>query len=69
MLAFAIAPSLNALFSGFYDTLDQSKARGAIWRVVGFVQLFRSLCTVTHRLSRQQIVFTQLNESGSCEFT
>ncbi|KAF9457170.1 PhoD-like phosphatase-domain-containing protein [Collybia nuda] len=32
----------------FYDTLSRSKARGAVWRVVG-----------------QQIVFTQLNESGS----
>ncbi|KIJ34147.1 hypothetical protein M422DRAFT_263800 [Sphaerobolus stellatus SS14] len=31
----------------FFDTLSQSKKRGAIWRVVG-----------------QQIVFTQLNESG-----
>ncbi|KAF8587157.1 hypothetical protein K439DRAFT_1631011 [Ramaria rubella] len=31
----------------FYDTLLQSKSRGAVWRVVG-----------------QQIVFTQLNESG-----
>ncbi|KAI0709470.1 PhoD-like phosphatase-domain-containing protein [Earliella scabrosa] len=32
----------------FFDTLTESKTRGAIWRVVG-----------------QQIVFTQLNESGS----
>ncbi|KAI0797673.1 PhoD-like phosphatase-domain-containing protein [Abortiporus biennis] len=31
----------------FYQTLSQSKSRGAVWRVVG-----------------QQIVFTQLNESG-----
>ncbi|KAK7043607.1 hypothetical protein VNI00_008218 [Paramarasmius palmivorus] len=34
--------------SWFYDTLSESKNRGAIWHVVG-----------------QQIVFTQLNESGS----
>ncbi|KLO12363.1 hypothetical protein SCHPADRAFT_941275 [Schizopora paradoxa] len=32
----------------FYETLTQSKERGAIWRVIG-----------------QQIVFTQLNESGT----
>ncbi|TFK42649.1 PhoD-like phosphatase-domain-containing protein [Crucibulum laeve] len=32
----------------FYDTVSQSKDRGAVWRVVG-----------------QQIVFTQLNESGA----
>ncbi|KAK7466976.1 hypothetical protein VKT23_004039 [Stygiomarasmius scandens] len=32
----------------FFDTLSESRARGAVWRVVG-----------------QQIVFTQLNESGS----
>ncbi|KAI0780724.1 PhoD-like phosphatase-domain-containing protein [Trametes elegans] len=34
----------------FSDTLSASKARGAIWRIVG-----------------QQIVFSQLNESGGCK--
>lgn len=29
--------SLFSDFTGFYDTLSQSKARGAIWRVVGSV--------------------------------
>ncbi|KAG7092318.1 hypothetical protein E1B28_008679 [Marasmius oreades] len=37
----------DAQESWFYDTLSRSKARGAVWRVVG-----------------QQIVFTQLNQSG-----
>ncbi|THH20670.1 hypothetical protein EW146_g707 [Bondarzewia mesenterica] len=36
----------------FFDSLSESKSRGAIWRVVG-----------------QQIVFTQLNESGSCKLS
>ncbi|EEB89616.1 hypothetical protein MPER_12265 [Moniliophthora perniciosa FA553] len=35
--------------SWLYDTLSESKERGAVWRVIG-----------------QQIVFTQLNESGGC---
>ncbi|EIM90126.1 uncharacterized protein STEHIDRAFT_50834 [Stereum hirsutum FP-91666 SS1] len=35
----------------FFDSLTESQARGAVWRVVG-----------------QQIVFTQLNESGVCTF-
>ncbi|KAF9480100.1 PhoD-like protein [Pholiota conissans] len=36
----------------FFDTVSESKSRGAVWRVVG-----------------QQIVFTQLNELGSCTFS
>ncbi|KAG7452581.1 uncharacterized protein BT62DRAFT_879359 [Guyanagaster necrorhizus] len=36
----------------FFQTLSQSQARGAVWRIIG-----------------QQIVFTQLNLSGTCELS
>lgn len=29
--------------SGFYDTLSQSKERGAVWRVIGYALFFRLL--------------------------
>jgi hypothetical protein len=53
------------LLSGFYKQLSQSQARGASWRVVGYV----SFCGGSFGADphdRQQIVFTQLNELGSC---
>ncbi|KAF4615052.1 hypothetical protein D9613_002998 [Agrocybe pediades] len=40
--------------TGLYDTVSESKKRGAVWRVLG-----------PNDASRQQIVFTQLNESGA----
>ncbi|EMD38322.1 hypothetical protein CERSUDRAFT_72861 [Gelatoporia subvermispora B] len=31
----------NSIFAGFYNTLSQSKARGAVWRIVGSGTLFK----------------------------
>lgn len=55
--------------SGFYDTVSESTKRGAVWRVVGCV--INYFYVVVHSYSQadcssQQIVFTQLNESGVC---
>lgn len=44
----------------------QSKARGAVWRVVGLVIRLVAVLLYHSNLFSQQIVFTQLNQSGTC---